>query len=68
MANRLAHSSSNKTIGMKILGHKTGRIFDHYASHMDKETFSQMTEAMKKALIPEAPNEPIPFNNGAVPN
>jgi integrase len=62
MANRLAQSQGNKTIGMKILGHKTSRIFDQYASHVDRETFRQMAETMEKVLKPETPREPIPFN------
>jgi integrase len=61
MANRLAQNSANKTIGMKILGLKTSRIFDHYASHIDKETFKQMTAVIENVLQPDSPKEPIPF-------
>jgi hypothetical protein len=32
---------------MKILGQKTGRIFDLYADHVDKETFRQMVKAIE---------------------
>jgi len=49
---------------MKILGHKTGRMFDHYADHVDKETFAIMTKAIEKGLQTEAADEkkePIAF-------
>jgi len=47
---------------MKILGHKTSRIFDHYASHVDKETFDQMTSALETVLQqPMASKVIIPF-------
>jgi hypothetical protein len=61
LAKNLAEKGTNKAIGMKILGHKTSRIFDHYASHVDKETFRQMTGALEDVLKPEAPKAPIPF-------
>jgi integrase len=62
LAKNLAEKGTNKAIGMKILGHKTSRIFDHYASHVDKETFRQMTGALENVLKPETPSrEPIPF-------
>ncbi len=37
-----------KSIGMKILGHKTSTIFDHYANHMSKEDIATMRDAMAK--------------------
>jgi integrase len=61
LAKNLAENCVNKAIGMKILGHKTSRIFDHYASHVDKETFRQMVGALEKVLKPEIPKEPITF-------
>jgi integrase len=61
LAKNLAEKGTNKAIGMKILGHKTSRIFDHYASHVDKETFNQMEEAIRKASHHELPKETIPF-------
>ncbi len=41
---------TTKSIGMKILGHKTSVMFDHYSDHVDKETFKAMEEAMKTGL------------------
>jgi integrase len=41
---------ATKSIGMKILGHKTSVMFDHYSDHIDKETFKAMEEAMKVGL------------------
>jgi integrase len=61
LAKNLVEKGANKAIGMKILGHKTSRIFDQYASHVDKETFRQMTEALEMVMKPDAPKEPIPF-------
>jgi integrase len=61
MAKNLAQVT-NRTIGMKILGHKTGAMFDHYADHVDKETFAKMTEAIKQGIKSgEEINLPIPF-------
>jgi integrase len=37
---------TNRAIGMAILGHKTSRMFDHYASHVDQETFVKMSKAI----------------------
>jgi integrase len=62
LAKNLVENGTNKAIGMKILGQKTSRVFDHYASHVDKETFRQMMGAIEKVQKPEAPSrEPIPF-------
>jgi integrase len=62
LAKNLAEKGTNKAIGMKILGHKTSRIFDHYAAHVDKETFRQMMGAMEKVQKPETvTREPLPF-------
>jgi integrase len=61
LAKNIIEGGINKAIGMKMLGHKTGRIFDLYADHTDKETFYQMAEAIKKISINEVPKEPIPF-------
>jgi integrase len=61
LAKNLVEKGANKAIGMKILGHKTSRIFDQYASHVDKETFKQMTEALEMVMKPDTPKEPIPF-------
>jgi len=47
LAKDLVEKGVNKAIGMKILGQKTGWVFDHYASHVDKETFNQMAMAME---------------------
>jgi integrase len=43
---------ANRNIGMTILGHKTSIMFDHYADHVDKETFAKMTEAIEQGLKP----------------
>ncbi len=43
---------TNRTIGMAILGHKTSAMFDHYADHVDKETFRKMREAIEEGLKP----------------
>jgi integrase len=61
MAKNLSEKGTNKAIGMKILGHKTSRIFDHYASHVDKESFDQMAEAIEKVSQFNSPKEPISF-------
>ena len=61
MAKNLVENGVNKAIGMKILGLKTGQIFDQYASHIDKETFRQMSKAIEKVHQSETINEPIPF-------
>jgi integrase len=41
---------TNRNIGMAILGHKTPRLFDHYANHIDKDTFEGMKKAIKEGL------------------
>ena len=41
---------ANRTIGMAILGHKTARLFDHYANHIDNETFNSMRKAINDGL------------------
>ena len=61
LAKNLAENGTSRAIGMKILRHKTSRMFDHYASHVDNETFEQMAEAMRKASQSESPKEPLPF-------
>jgi len=61
LAKNLVEKGANKAIGMKILGHKTSHIFDHYASHVDKETFDQMTKVIEMVSKNETPKEPIPF-------
>jgi len=61
LAKNLAEKGTNKAIGMKILGHKTSRIFDHYASHFDQETFNQMSEAIETVHQPRKSKEIIPF-------
>jgi integrase len=62
IAKNLAETTTSRQIGMKILGHKTSRMFDHYANHTDKETFKMMAGALEKSLKPEKPiREPIPF-------
>jgi integrase len=43
---------TNRAIGMAILGHKTSEMFDHYAAHVDKETFAKMGEAIQQGLAP----------------
>ena len=62
LAKRLAGSGTNKAIGMKILRVKTSQIFDHYAAHVDNETFRQMAGAIEKAHQHDVPKEPIPFH------
>ena len=61
MAKNLVENGANKAIGMKILGQKTSRVFDKYASHFDKETFRQMTDAIKQVSKFETIKEPLPF-------
>jgi integrase len=52
---------ATKSIGMKILGHKTSVMFDHYSDHVDKETFKAMEEAMRKGLGEEVSVNVIVF-------
>jgi integrase len=47
LAKNLAESGTNKKIAMKILGHKTSKVFDSYAAHADKETFEKMKLAIE---------------------
>jgi integrase len=61
LAKNLVENGTNKTIAMKILGHKTAHIFDMYADHVDKETFNQMAKAIENVSKNETPKEPIPF-------
>jgi integrase len=58
---------TNRTIGMAILGQKTSSMFDHYANHVDKETFDKMTKAVEQGLKPGIgeKKEPIPFKKAA---
>jgi len=51
MAKNLAESRTNKAIAMKILGHKTSKIYDDYASHVDKETFEKMAKAVEDVSL-----------------
>jgi len=41
---------TNRTVGMAILGHKTPRLFDHYANHTDNDTFEGMKKAINEGL------------------
>jgi integrase len=60
-AKNLAHVT-NRTVGMAILGLKTSAVFDHYANHIDGETFGKMAEAIEQGLKPgKTEREPIPF-------
>ena len=61
LAKNLVEKGANKAIGMKILGQKTSRVFDKYASHVDKETFKLMSKAIEIVHQPDTQNEPIPF-------
>jgi integrase len=61
IAKNISEKGVNKTIGMKILGHKTSYIFDRYAAHEDKETFDLKFDAIRKIAHTETSNEPIPF-------
>jgi len=61
LAKNLVEKGANKSIGMRILGHKTSAVFDRYASHVDKETFNQMTKAIEMVHQPEIKKEPLPF-------
>jgi integrase len=61
LAKNLIEKGANKAIGMKIMGQKTSRIFDHYADHTDKETFRQMAKAIEIVSKNETPKEPILF-------
>jgi len=61
LAKNLVEKGANKAIGMKILGQKTSRIFDHYADHVDKETFKEMARAIEIVSKKDTPKEPIPF-------
>ena len=53
LAKNLVENGANKSIGMKILGQKTGWVFDHYANHVDKETFNLMSTALESVRQPE---------------
>ena len=48
-AKHLAENTDRIT-GMAILGHKTPRLFDMYANHIDKETFSKMKKAVQDSF------------------
>jgi len=61
LAKNIVEKGGNKAIGMKILGHKTSRIFDHYASITDKKTFDHMIKVIEMVTQDETPKEPIPF-------
>jgi len=61
LAKNLAEKGTNRTIGMKILRHKTGRMFDHYAAHVDNETFKQMAGAMAKVHQADRLKKTIPL-------
>jgi len=61
LAKNLAEKGTNRAIGMKILRHKTGRMFDHYASHVDNETFDQMAKAIENINQPDTHKKTIPF-------
>jgi len=50
---------TTKSIGMKILGHKTSVMFDHYSDHVDKETFKAMEEAMSNGLGSKATSSDV---------
>lgn len=52
---------ATKSIGMKILGHKTSVMFDHYSDHVDKETFKAMEQAMRLGLGEEVTTSVIAF-------
>jgi integrase len=41
---------TTRNIGMKILGHKTPGLFDHYANHSNSETFDLMKSALTDVL------------------
>ena len=53
LAKNLVENGVNKSIGMKILGQKTGWVFDHYANHVDKKTFNLMSTALDSVRQPE---------------
>jgi integrase len=64
-AKNIAEVTTNRAIGMAILGHKTSRLFDKYAAHVDKETFKKMTKAIKQGLNlgnDKKQKEAIPFH------
>jgi len=61
LAKNLVENGVNKAIGMKILGQKTGRIFDMYSDHVDKETFRQMAKAIENVSKNEIEKEPLMF-------
>ena len=61
LAKNLVEKGINKAIGMKILGQRTGRIFDMYSDHVDKETFRLMSKAIENVSQNEKLKEPIPF-------
>jgi len=61
LAKNLVEGGVNKAIGMRILGQKTSRVFDEYASHVDKETLRQMTDAIKQVSKFGTNKEPLPF-------
>ena len=63
LAKNLAQNSTNKAIAMKILGHKSSKVYDHYASHADKETFRKMIKAMETITQEESKNKTVPFQS-----
>jgi len=61
LAKNIVEKGASKAIGMKILGQKTSRIFDHYADHYDRETFREMVKAIEIVSKKDTPREPILF-------
>ncbi|MCL2272142.1 MAG: tyrosine-type recombinase/integrase [Treponema sp.] len=53
---------TNRNIGIAVLGHKTARLFDHYANHIDDETFKGMEKTIREGLCRKTAdkNKPIP--------
>ena len=65
MAKTLVENGISKKIGKQILGVKTDRIFEHYSSGVDAETFKKMTEAIAVVSQLNLPKEPIQFKREA---
>ncbi|MDR2406735.1 MAG: tyrosine-type recombinase/integrase [Bacteroidales bacterium] len=66
MAKTLAENNTPKDIGKKILGHKTDRMYDHYASHCNDETLKIEEKYINLAFRQDMPEKEVPPLHGAV--
>jgi len=63
VARKLVNKGVKRNIAKLILGIKTDKIFEHYSEDhiVDKETYDQMTTAIKTVNQKDTPKEPILF-------